>query len=238
MEYFRDSKNRIQADIAYRLGKIASQYRTFPEPYEQKFSVTLDVCILQNLLTTCSELLKGMIRNGKKHYLTADLSEKPLWGLRQEIIESTFRDEPLSGEIVLKRMRNAVSHPTDLDVSSPFPSSGYTTIPNGSKKICQYCFVNSPDTKYNRLKRFDTEELAKRGLQKAECDGDMPTDVGIIKNEDGKFCFSRNGKPFARIFKITLTVEEIHTLVIELSNYLAQAIRENWDGVTIERLVA
>jgi hypothetical protein len=63
MEYYRDPKNQIQADIAYRLGIIVNQYRTLSAPAEEDFPVTLDVCILQNLLTTCTELLKSMSRN-------------------------------------------------------------------------------------------------------------------------------------------------------------------------------
>jgi len=43
MEYHRDPRNQIQADIAYRLGKIANQYRTLSVPAEEDFSVTLDV---------------------------------------------------------------------------------------------------------------------------------------------------------------------------------------------------
>ena len=48
MEYFRDPRNQIQADIAYRLGMIANQYRTLSAPANEDFSVTLDICILQN----------------------------------------------------------------------------------------------------------------------------------------------------------------------------------------------
>lgn len=66
MEYYRDPKNQIQADVAYRLGMIANQYRTLSAPTEEDFSVTLDVCILQNLLTTCAELLKSMSRNERQ----------------------------------------------------------------------------------------------------------------------------------------------------------------------------
>jgi len=74
MEYFRDPQNQIQADIAHRLGVIANQYRTLSAPAEEDYSVTLDVCILQNLLTTCTELRKSMLRNEKQvKYLTADI---------------------------------------------------------------------------------------------------------------------------------------------------------------------
>ena len=150
---------------------------------------------------------------------------------------NTFRGQ-LTGEVVLKRLRNALSHPNALDLDDPFPSSGYTTIPHGSGTIRRYCFVNSPDTKRGRPKMFSTEKEAENGLVRARSEGDMPVDVGIITNEDGKFCFGRRETPFARVFKIYLTPEEIHALVIGLSNHLAQPIQEDWDGVTVTSLVA
>ncbi len=239
MEYERDRKRKqIQADIARRLGMIANQYRTLSVPAEADFSVTLDVCILQNLLATCKELLDAMSSNERRaNYLSADIKMGLAWGLRPEMIEDTFGGQ-LTGKVVLRRLRNALSHPTALDLNAPFPSTGYTTIPDGSDTIRRYCFVNSPDTKNNRPKGFPTKERAEGELAKAVREGDMPKDVGIISNEDGKFCFGRGDKPFARIFKIYLTGEEIHALVIGLSNYLAQPIQEAGDGHTVARLIA
>ena len=79
MEYSRYPENQIQADIAYRLGMIANQYRTRCVPAEEDYSVTLDVCILQNLLTTCTELLKSMSQNERQAYLTADIGTGLAW---------------------------------------------------------------------------------------------------------------------------------------------------------------
>ena len=239
MEYFQDPRNQIQADIAYRLGMIAIQYQTLSVPAKEDFSVTLDVCILQNLVTTCAELLDSMTRPERKaSILTADIGNSRIWGLKTEMIESTF-DGELTGKFVLKRLRNALCHPTALVINDPFPSSGYATIPDGSKKIHQYCFVNSPDVRKSGHPNSYSRSAAERQLEKALGDGDMPEGVGIMRkqNEANKFCFGRDGKPFARIFKIILTVEEIHALVIGLSNHLAQPIQEKWDGVTIAPLV-
>jgi hypothetical protein len=240
MEYYRDPKNLIQADFAYRLGIIANQYRTLSAPAEEDFSVTLDVCILQNLLTTCTELLKSMSRNeGQRKCLTAHIGESLVWGLRPDMIKiNTFRGQP-TAEVVLERLRNALSHPTALDISDRFPSSGYTTIPDGSGTIRRYCFVNSPDTERSgHPKSFSQRGKAERQLEKARSQGDMPLDVGIIEDRPGNFCFGRGDEPFARIFKIYLTGEEIHLLVIGLSNHLAQPKQKDWDGFTVARLVA
>jgi hypothetical protein len=234
MEYFRDKRNQIQADIAYRLGKISIQYRAARLATEEDYSVTLDVCILQNLLTSCVELLKAMSRHERKAVLNADTLP---WGLRPDMIENTFHGK-LTGEVVLKRMRNALSHPTALNLADRFPSTGYTTVPNGSGIIHKFVFVNSPDVRRSgRPKMYQTREKAQRALEEANEDGDMPKEVKVILYS-GSFCFGNDNEPFARIFKIHLTAGEIHTLVVGLSNHLAQPTREDWDGATIERLVA
>jgi hypothetical protein len=252
MEYYRYPKNQIQADFAYRLGMIANQYRTLSLPTKKDFSVTLDVCILQNLLTTCTELLNPMKTNERRaNYLTADIGMGLAWGLRPEMIElNTFLGQQLTGDVVLRRLRNALSHPTTLDIDDEFPSSGYTTIEDGSGTIRRYCFVNSPDTKPGRPEKpgrpkkpgrprtFSTEKIAEDELKREGRAGDMPKDVGVIRYGADKFCFGLGGKPFARIFKLYLTPDEIHALVIGLSNHLAQPIQEDWDGFTVATLVA
>lgn len=239
MEYHREERNQIQADIAYRLGMVALQYRERELPPEKDFSVSLDICILQNLLTTCAELIDEMEKHERRQSgLSSEIGTEPLWGLSREMIEVNTFDGRLTVGVVLKRLRNALSHPTKLNLKDTFPSSGYTTEPDLSGKIRKFCLVNSPDvSKSGRAWSHPMWEEAE-AKRVRELKHGLPNDVKTIKNEDGKFCFGRDGKPFARIFKIYLTVEEIRTLVIELSNYLAQPIQEQWDGVTIARLVA
>ena len=154
------------------------------------------------------------------------------------MIETNTFHGKLTGKFVLDKLRNALSHPCVLDIDDDFPSSGYTTVQDGSGTICRYCFVNSPDKKNGRPKSFDNEDEARRQLDKLKSEGEMPKEVDIISDERGRFCYGRGGKPFARVFKIYLTVEEIHELVIGLSNHLAQPSQESWDGSTITLLVA
>jgi hypothetical protein len=240
MEYFRDPKNQIQADIAYRLGIVAKQYSSASFPENENFSSTLDICILQNLLTNCVTLLDSMAKNERKaSFLTSELSVKKFWGLSVDQVKvNTFRSNQLKINDVLKHIRNALSHPTSLDIDSAFPSTGYTTIPEISGKIKRFCFVSSPDVTNNRPKESQTEKQGNTFLEKAKTEGTMPLDVVLVQADIRKFIFSRNGSPFGRVFKILLSNIEIHELVMELSNYLAQPIQKDWDGNTIIRLVA
>jgi len=233
--------NQIQAAIAHRLGKIAIQYQTLSVPAEEDFSVTLDVCILQNLLTTIVEQLKARRKDRRHDDLRIEIAKTRIWGLRQEMIdENTFEGAGKeTGEVVLRRLRNALSHPLDLDIDDRFPTTGYTTTKVDPAAIHRFCFVNSPDvTMRGRPKTFDSAGDAKIGLTNAQRDGDMPEHVTPIPYGADKFCFGLVGKPFARIFKIYLTSEEIHALVIGLSNYLAEPIQKNSDTSTRAGLVA
>ena len=153
------------------------------------------------------------------------------------VVVNTFRCKRLTAEFVLRRMRNALSHPTGTDIDAPFPSSGYTTIPDRPGDIARFCFVNSPDTMRNGPNNWDNKETADSKLEQARRHGDMPVDVTIICDHNGRFCFGRNGKPFARILRVDLTPAEMHGLVIGLSNHLAQPVREAWDGMTIGALI-
>ena len=239
MEFFREHQNQIQADVAYRLGRIAQQYSQFDLPHEERFTSTLDLCILQYLLTHCLELLRAMTRNERKrHYLNDDLSRAPLWGLKPDmVVVNTFRCGALTASFVLERMRHALSHPTVLDINSRFPSTGYMTIPDGSGNVAQFCVVNSPDTKGNQIYSYDKKDAALQRLEKAIDVGDIPKDVEIISDGNDRFCFGLHGKPFVRIFRIDLSPGELHELVIGLTNHLAQPVREAWDGMTIQALI-
>lgn len=240
MEYYRDQKNLIQADMAYRLGIVAWQYSNLSLPEDKKFSSTLNICILQNLLTNCITLLESMSR-AERHrcYLTADLENQILWGLNPGMIEiNTFRTPRLTAAVVLRHIRNALSHPTQLDPETSFPSTGYTTLSGGSGRIHEYCFVSSPDTKRNQPRKFSTKEQALAYLERRKGDGSMPDDITIITTSPSEFSLGQMENLFARVFKIRLNTQEIHELVMGLSNHLSQPIQEQWDGRTIKQLVA
>ncbi len=224
--------------MAYRLGIIIGQYSRFSIKDDKNFSSTLDICILQCLLTSCITLLDEMTKNERKvSYLTADLETTNLWGINSKMIkENTFYTPKLTMSVILRRIRNALSHPSTLNLQSKFPSTGYTTVPDRTEMIHEYCFINSPDFVRNMPKKFGKKELGIEYLEKNA--GDMPKDIELISDGNCSFTLSRNGHPFGRVFKMLLNTEELHKLVIELSNHLAQPIQENWNGITIERLVA
>jgi hypothetical protein len=96
-----------------------------------------------------------------------------------------------------------------------FPSTGYTTIKNGSNIISEYIFVDSPDVKNNRPKSFNSLnelEAHKRN------------------NKDAIYNIEKL-EIIPRIIIIKLGVQELKTLTLNLSIVLSQPVQENWDKI-------
>lgn len=235
MEYFRDNNNQIYADVAYRLGKIINQYeKIFAD--EEKFESTLYLAFLQNLLTQSSEYFRSMIHiEDRNPIFNKELDHISTWGITNKCyIKNTY-----SGKIYLRNfiqnIRNALSHPTNLDLSSNFPSTGYSTIKNNSGSIAKYCFVDSPDSKKNRPKTFQTKGEIERWIYNNR--NTLPFKITFEINNNNRYFLQHDEKTFARIAHIELSVRELGVFVKHLANYLAQPIQEKWDGITINELI-
>lgn len=232
MEYYRTIDGQIQADLARRLGIVLRQYHQKIDSSE-KYEVSLSLSILQTLLTNCVELLNKIPKREKGNnpiYHSPISSE--IWGFdKKNIISSTFKQPNLNADIVFRHIRNALSHPTSLDLNSNFKTTGYTTRVVSST-IESIVFVSSKDlNNKGNHKIHESFELAER-LRNEE--GNFPDDVEITKDINGKFIFTRSGKIFHRIFEIEFAPTNLLTLAYSLSNYLSHPLKKNWDGITFE----
>lgn len=98
-------------------------------------------------------------------------------------------------------------------------------------------FVNSPDTKNNRIKYFQLEKQIMEYIDRYK--NEFPEDINFQFREDRKKYFlSSNSQEFARVSIIDLTVPELGSFVKHLANYLDQPIQKNWDLITIKELLA
>ena len=248
MNYFEDEKHRIQADMALRIGKIAYQYSQLDLPPEQNFTDTLHLCLLQNLLTNCEALMAAMAReNGEDLGLKVPLSEMTDWGLDSVDIRDDSFESSLTVEVFLIHLRHAMSHPTGTDIDARFPSTGYHSIPDAAGMIEAIGFCNSPDTRNNRPSSFPSEKAARGYLERNQ--GSSPrnpwnqipgdVEVGEMAHPRGnQFGLFRYGEPYARVFSVVLSTNQLRSLVLGLSNLLAQPAREHWDGHSILEVVA
>lgn len=238
MEFFRDPKNQIYADLAFRLGKIVIQYEKM-NPAEEKYEATLYIAVLQNLLTNSTEYVRQMTRADRKDSVFNKEIEHTGWGLDKcNWIKNTF-NEPQNLQNFIARLRNAVSHPTNIDIKSDYPSTGFTTLTDETGVINKFRFVNSPDTSENRMKIFQSEGKIREYIERNK--EEFPNDIhfenqGSIASP--RFYLISESQKFARISIIDLTVAELGSFVKNLANYLAQPIQKNWDGSTIIELLA
>lgn len=243
MEYFRTPKNQIYADQAFRLGKIISQYKRMSFQ-EEKFEATLCLAVLQNLMTNSNEYVRQMTKGTRRNSIfNKDISDS-IWGIDDKCwIKHTF-NEKLTLQNFITRIRNSVSHPTNVDFKSDFPSTGYSTIKDDSGIIQKFRFINSPDTTQNRPKIFPNLKSIERviyqrdNIEEKVINGEFPSNITYCINQQGKYGIVLDEKPFARISIIDITVEQLFDFVTHLANYLAQPIQENWDGETIKNLIA
>jgi hypothetical protein len=240
MYYYQEPNNRIQADIARRIGIIVLQYEQTSRPEKDDFSVTLHLCALQNLLTNCIELFKAMSKPARRELGLCDQYEDDFpWGVgRIEIDRNTFVGK-LTVDQILRHIRNALSHPTEMDPSQPFTSTGYTSQKSSSESVTAISFASSPDTKKNRPQTWPDETDAEKYLGKLRSENKKQVH-GVTVRSDIHGCFGlyHNGKPFAREFVCTLTTAQIRSLVLGLSNLLAHPAIEYWDGKTITNALA
>lgn len=219
MEYIHTSDCQIRSDIAFRLGVIIMQYEKSIELNDIKnYNSTLYISVLQTLLTNCLEILREIkFMNEKYDFfdIESQLIDENFYGIKNKSIISNSIYDKVTLHRVLISLRNALSHPTNINIKSEFPSTGYTTVKDGSNIISEYIFVDSPDVKNNKAKSFNNI-----------------AELEIHKRMNKSAVYDYNSlKIVPRIFKIKLDVNELRTLTLNLSTVLAQPVQENWNKV-------
>jgi hypothetical protein len=238
MQYFRTDDGQIQADYARRLGIILKQYHEQIIATE-KYEVSLSLSILQSLLTHCIELLNNLKSSDKKKNPFYDPPiDSAVWGFDNNSIKhNTFFQPELTAEKIVRHIRNALSHPTKININLPHKTTGYIT--KGDTTLIEtIIFVSSPDlNSRGNSKTYKTKEAAESTLIR---DGNFPGDVQVIQLANGQFGYQLNDEAFHRIFKIELTPHKLLTLTYSLSSYLSHPLIKLWDGRTfkIDKLAA
>ena len=233
--------------MALRIGEIAQQYACIPLSPKEKFSETLHLCLLQNLLSHCNELLKAMARDGGEGLgLHVPLQMKSDWGISTVMIEKYSFETNLTVAEFLDHLRNSMCHPTGTNLDTKFPSTGYNVIPDDNKlpvaerKITAVVFCDSPDTLRNQPITWSlgAEGKARKYLKDKQQKGHIPEGVIIDSagyNRLGMFHF---GEPYAREFLAILSTVQLASLVENLSNLLAHPTIPEWDGKTTTNIRA
>ena len=240
-EYFREPNNRIQAGFALHTGKLLAQYRNLTEKLlpTQKYEATLAVCTLQALLTNCTELMKAMKldRRGFWHDSIPDIGH---WGIRRSfVITNSFPDE-LTYDKFITHLRNSLSHPTSPDNSPQDPTTGYTTLPDGSGVITRFFFTDSPWVVRGRiLSKYSSSEegKVKSSLESFQRNSQRADKLEVRINQN-KYQIYHGDQLYLPVFAAELPLSALTDLAIGLANHISQPVIETWDGSTIQQLVA
>lgn len=136
----------IRAGLAHNAYRLLEQYEAIGFPEEERFDVTLYLCVLQMLLANSVELAIATNNELKKERWLAPL-EPLVSGLLEHpgaIEQDTFPDPCPNTLQVLTHLRNALSHPR-MTHTAPPTTTGYTTNSDSRGVITSVTFTDSPD---------------------------------------------------------------------------------------------
>lgn len=239
MEYLRTKEGQIQADFARRAGQLLIQYEKLSRglPSEENFEATLTVALLQSMLTICYESLEHSDKKddaiGLIGLAKSSISEMPTrLGLEANcIMERWPSSRELSYREIFAALRNALSHP-GLQGDSRYPITGYTTLVSGSNFIKAFEFVHSPWVNENgsglRFPQKKKEEIKGYLISKAKKWESKTGDKSLYVNRDelGQWMIFRDGKKFVPVLRIHLTVQQLRTLTLTLSDMLSSQLEQ------------
>ena len=238
MEYFRTDQGRIQASFALNAAQLLRQYLDYSRglPNNKRFEATQTVCVLQALICNLKEHIE-QLKDFQRSYFYSPLPDIGTTGLKRHHIKKYTYAAPLSYYMALTSIRNALSHPTHAEQTSPFPSTGYTTIKSESGLVSTFRFIDSPWIKEGRLKdRWLDKDRIKLESKRKNLGNEFPT-LEVAQNESGKWQFFNDGKPYIPLFEAEVPLEDLIQYTFQIANQLAQPSQLDWDGHTIVDLL-
>lgn len=236
MEYERTPDGQIQADFAFRIGRIAEQYERFCKSMpseEERYEATMLLALLQALLTNCTELLRSRQRSRTNPAFSEvagrNLNQDPtLFGFqRSSVVQVWPSTRPLMYRELLDYLRNAMSHPCP-QTEEGLPRTGYTSWQSDSGVIEGFSFTQSPwvdssghDVKY-RAREGDAEAEAtmRKEMRRFESNHSVP-DLSVRSDGKGWLRVFHLDEPFVPVLRIKLDIEQLRMLTRSLSEYLA-----------------
>lgn len=207
---------------------------------------TLDGAVLQTLLTSCQELIRSGSNSRRKKISSIYDTKVPVGAIGKTFncfscLDGSIRRWEMrknqwpTYQEVLEAVRNALSHPTEINLDHRYPSTGYTTHAVRSGQIDKYVFIDSEYVKKgNQPKKWLKKRADEELIKAKDLYGRISTEL-ILKpieqnqhgiEEFGLFVGERRFLPEARI---EVTVREIRELVERLVKILSAAKDSRWE---------
>lgn len=238
MEYIQTPDGQIQADFARRIGQVLLHYEAAIQRArpDDSYEATLTICLLQALLTSCVELIKGKNKSDRTG-LTAisgkSIADDPaLLGLNPTCITQQWpSDRNLTYREILQCLRNALSHPLPQQ-NGIYKTTGYTTWKSSSGEIEGFTFVQSPwvnSKGTDVLPRFkvDEEDLPKLANELRHWSSDHQTSgLAVVPITGRQHQIYRGAEPFVPVLKIEISTTQLRTLTLTLSEHLAEPLAQ------------
>lgn len=204
MDYQRE-QNLIGAGFALHAWRLLKQYEALTKDLSpsQRYEATLTVCVLQSLVTNCWELYKYLGRKSPQVLGAIDTFVESLLADPDVDVINTFQGGDPDAKAVLAHIRNALSHPRMRETEPP--TTGYTTVDDGSGLVARLRFVDSPDLSSKGHLRPDALERTGGDSQRAQ------------------------------VFTIELPLSRLAALAEEVALVLAQPVMGNWDSAELVR---
>lgn len=199
---YRRADNLILSDFALRSWHVLHQYdkaASGKDPADT-YEVTLNLCVLQALLTNCWELKKYLSRSrgraliGALESLVGDILDSDA-----SEIETNPPGRALDVIGLIEHVRNALSHPRMRETVPP--TTGYATVADDFGAISAVRFTDSPDVNSRGTLRAWPETISATG-------GDIAK---------------------ARFVTVGLSIASLRVLTESLALVLAQPALGNWD---------
>lgn len=240
MEYERTPDGQIQADFAFRIGRIAEQYERFCKsmlPEEERYEATMLLALLHALLTNCAESLNR--KPEKTHpalnqVAKRNLDQDPtLLGFqRSSVVQQWPSTRPLMYLELLYCLRNAMSHPCP-QTEEGLPRTGYTSWQSDSGVIEGFTFTQSPwvnstgkalKPDFMPVEGDKKKEEALRKAMKNFEDNNCVPDLSVRSDGKGRLRVFHLDEPFVPVLRIKLDIEQLRMLTMSLSEYLASPL--------------
>jgi hypothetical protein len=156
------------------------------------------------------------------------------WGLSASYLEDTFPGDTTL-ERVLWQMRHALSHPTvPSERNAEWPSTGFTTVPDGSGHLRTLRFTASPWVQHGRLKtkaRSTRVEEVSVLLEDLRRHYDDSGSLSVRPRGDGRFgVVDRDGRPYVPYLVVETPLPALTDLTRSLAEYLAEPANHHWDA--------